>query len=75
LLQRLVNPHSITAAADLRHGRWRYLLLLLLIDRPRDMLRLLYRAVWPEPEWLAARYGSDASRARHIRQMLRFGQF
>jgi len=40
------------------------------IDRKRDAVKLIYRAVWPEDEWLQARYGrSDwplRVRLRHL---------
>ena len=75
LLQRLVNPERMVTTEDPRYGRGRYLLLLLLVDRPRDRLRLVYRAVWPEPEWLAARYGGAAGRRHHLGQIFRFGRF
>ena len=74
-LLRLVNPGSLVSTVDPRHGLRRYLRLLLLIDRPRDLLRLVYRAVWPEPEWLAARYGGAAGRGRHLWEVLRSGRF
>jgi hypothetical protein len=74
-LLRLVNPGSLVSTVDPRHGLRRYLLLLLLIDRPRDLLRLVYRAVWPEPEWLAARYGGAAGRGHHLWEFLRSGRF
>jgi hypothetical protein len=38
-------------------GPRRFVLQLLLVDRPRDALRLIFRALWPEADWLAARYG------------------
>ena len=53
---------------DLSASKWRYVFLLLLIDRERDMLRLVYRALWPEREWLIARYGryTFTTRLRHL---------
>lgn len=74
LLRRFVNPETIVAAADWRQSYGRQLLLLLLVDRPRDMARLTARAVWPEREWLAARYGPAAGRSRHLWQIMRFGE-
>jgi hypothetical protein len=74
LLRRFVNAETIVAAADWRQSYGRQLLLLALVDRPRDMVRLMGRTVWPEPEWLAARYGPAASRSRHLWQIIRFGE-
>lgn len=70
-----VSPQSLLSAQDLRSGHARYALLLLLVDRPRDMLTLVFRTLWPEKEWLAARYGSSpASRWRHMWRVLRHGE-
>jgi hypothetical protein len=71
LLRRFVNPQSVLDGRDLRHGWQRFLLLLLLVDRPRDVARLVYRALWPEKEWLAARYGRPTSRPAHWGHLLR----
>ncbi len=35
--------------------------LLLLVDRKRGAVKLIYRALWPEDEWLQARYGISAT--------------
>ncbi len=71
LLRRFVTPQSVLAGRDLRHGWQRFLLLLLLVDRPRDAARLVYRALWPEKEWLAARYDRPTSRPTHWWRILR----
>jgi hypothetical protein len=71
LLRRFVSLPSLLAGRDLRSGPARLLLLLLLVDRPRDMLRLAFRTAWPEPAWLMARYGSAVSPWRHWRYLLR----
>jgi hypothetical protein len=71
LLDHFVTPQSVLAGRDLRHGWQRYLLLLLLVDRPRDAARLIYRTLWPEKEWLAARYGRAISRPAHWWRLLR----
>lgn len=71
LLRRFVTPQSVLAGRDLRHGWQRFLLLLLLVDRPRDAARLIYRTLWPEKEWLAARYGQSISRPAHWLHLLR----
>lgn len=73
-LRRFISPEFVLAGHDLRENRARYLLLLLLVDRPRDILYLIYRTLWPEPEWLAARYPTPTSRLRHLWNVLRHGQ-
>jgi hypothetical protein len=61
MLGVLVNAESLVNMRDLSKSRWRYVYLLLLVDRARDAAKLIYRTLWPEGEWLAARYGSDAT--------------
>jgi hypothetical protein len=75
LLGRLVSPTSLLAARSLKGSRARYLLLLLLVDRPRDGARLVFRSLWPEREWLAARYGGRGSRRRHLWAAVLRGHF
>jgi hypothetical protein len=70
LIKRFVTPKSILVGHDIRHGWQRYLLLLLLVDRSRDRARLIFRTLWPEPEWLAARYGRSVSNWRHLWYLL-----
>ena len=57
LIGRFANAESLVALRDLRVSKWRYVFLLLLVDRVRDTAKLIFRAVWPEREWLTARYG------------------
>ncbi|MBK7917817.1 MAG: nucleotidyltransferase family protein [Chloroflexi bacterium] len=71
LLRRLVTPESVLAGRDVRQGWQRYALLLLLVDRPRDAARLLWRTVWPEAAWLAARYGEPTGHGRHLWRLVR----
>jgi len=68
LIGRLANAGSLVTMRDLRASKWRYVFLLLLVDRGRDGLRLIFRALWPEREWLIARYGryTFTSRLRHL---------
>jgi hypothetical protein len=68
LIGRLANAGSLVMMRDLSASRWRYVFLLLLIDRGRDALRLIFRALWPEREWLIARYGhcTFATRLRRL---------
>ena len=74
LLHRFVSPEKLLAGIDHRASSARFLLLLLLVDRPRDMLRLLYRTLWPESEWIQARYLGRRGRLGHIWSILRHGQ-
>ncbi len=71
LLTRIVSPQSLLDGHDVRESWQRYLLLLLLVDRPRDMLHLLWRTVWPEKLWLVARYGRPVSNWHHLWHLLR----
>jgi hypothetical protein len=64
LLRRLVDDRSLLAMRDITQGPWQFVLQVLLVDRPRDALRLIWRALWPEDEWLIARYGQASRRAR-----------
>ncbi|MCX6030765.1 MAG: nucleotidyltransferase family protein [Chloroflexi bacterium] len=57
LLAGLVNAGSMLAMRDLSRGPWRFALLLLLVDRPSDAAHVIGRALWPEDDWLVARYG------------------
>ena len=41
----------------------RFVIQTLLTDRPRDAWRLVWRALFPEAEWLRARYGVETSAA------------
>ncbi len=69
-LQRYVSPESVLAGQDMRSEQQRYLFLLLLVDRPQDAARLMYRTVWPEDAWLDARYGGDVDRWQHIQRVV-----
>lgn len=68
LLDCLVNTASMLALRNLTRTSLRYALLLLLVDRPADAARLAWRALWPEGDWLAARYGCAGAwvRLRHL---------
>src|SRR5690606_41788758 len=74
LLQASVSPQSLLAGDDHRQGLIRHLLWLLLVDRPSAAARLVYRTLWPEPQWLAARYGGAVSHWQHLWRVLRYGE-
>ncbi|MDX1412685.1 MAG: nucleotidyltransferase family protein [Candidatus Promineifilaceae bacterium] len=71
---KLVNPESVILGSDLRSGRMRYLLLLLLVDRYRDTGHLVYRTLWPEKSWLNARYGESIDHWQHLNRVIRLDQ-
>jgi hypothetical protein len=68
LIHRFANAETLVEMRDLSASKRRYVFLLLLVDRPRDAVKLVFRALWPEREWLIARYGrySFATRLRHL---------
>jgi hypothetical protein len=58
LLYRFADAQALIARPTLSSGKKRFFYLLALPDRWRDSARLLGRTLWPEPEWLQARYGA-----------------
>ncbi len=70
-LQTLITPESVILGEDLRSGRMRYLFLLLLVDRKRDMGRLAFRTFWPENKWLFYRYNSPVNHWQHLNRVIR----
>jgi len=64
LIGLFANAGALVAMRDLALSRWRYVYLLLVVDRRRDVLKLLYRTLWPEDEWLQVRYGRADWRIR-----------
>jgi hypothetical protein len=69
ILRRYVTTRSVVAGEDMTGGPRRFLFQLLLVDRPVDAARLVARALWPERQWLRARYGSAGIRFR-VRHLL-----
>jgi hypothetical protein len=68
LIHHFANAESLVMMRDLSASKWRYVFLLLLVDRPRDAVKLVFRALWPERDWLIARYGqyTFTTRLRHL---------
>ena len=64
------------AKRDISRGPLPFALFLLLVDRYRDITVIIARAVWPERDWLAARYGRTGigARLRHLAGAVR-GRF
>ena len=67
-LDRFVSVQHMLEGRDMTGGPRRLVFQLLLVDRPRDAIKLVARSLWPERAWLAARYGaaSPLVRARHL---------
>jgi Uncharacterised nucleotidyltransferase len=67
-LNRIANATSLVEMRDMARGPFRLVYLLLLADRTRDALRLMARALWPDRDWLEARYGRSnlAVQLRHL---------
>lgn len=63
------NPALVFNQTKLSASHIRFFYLLSMIDRPTDALYLMTRTLWPENEWLVARYGRASStvRLRHIK--------
>ncbi len=73
LLARFVTKQTILARPDLSTQKSRFAYLLCATDRPQDSANLLLRTLWPEPAWLAARYGQANlhTRIHHVTGALR----
>ncbi|MCX6545002.1 MAG: nucleotidyltransferase family protein [Acidobacteria bacterium] len=56
LLKRLASTRELVEARQLSGGPKRFLLLLLLVDRPASAFKLVWRAVFRDRHWLQLRY-------------------
>lgn len=63
--QTIVQRRSLRAASRRR----KFLLQLLLVDRLRDVARLIFRTFFPEQEWIAMRYELDGWWPRFVHQL------
>lgn len=61
ILGRLVSARRLMQGLRLSEGPVRFLFLLLLVDRPIDALRLLWRGLFPDLTWLKLRYGLQSA--------------
>ncbi len=68
LIRRFASAESLVMKRDLAASKWRYVFLLLLVDRVWDAAKLVFRALWPERAWLIARYGqyTAGTRLQHL---------
>lgn len=73
LLLRFISCYDLLDNVKLDQGIVRFLFLLVLTDRLRDVFKLCWRTLWPEKSWLTARYGSPR-RWHHLWQVVRFGR-
>jgi hypothetical protein len=73
LIERFVSSGSVVEGANRPEQRARLLMLIALIDHYPDMARLVWRTLWPQPEWLAARYRHPVGHFRHLWLLLRYG--
>lgn len=73
LLGRVLAPEKVINGFALPHPALRFPLLLLLVDRPRDIAKMVFRTIWPEKAWLQARYGGKVGHWGHLWGMLKRG--
>jgi hypothetical protein len=73
LIERFVSTHTVVEGARWSERRARFPMLVALVDRYPDMGRLVWRTLWPQPEWLAARYRDPVGHFRHLWLLLRYG--
>jgi hypothetical protein len=68
VLRGFVSEESVLEGRDMTGGPRRFAYQLALVDRARDGARLVGRALWPERQWLRARYGGSGPgvRIRHL---------
>jgi len=68
LIARFANADSLVDRRDLRASLLRFVYSLLLVDHRRDVMRLIFRTLWPEHEWLVVRYSrvGVGIRVRHL---------
>ena len=71
LLEKFVSPQGLFKGLVIREGPMRFIFLILLIDKPVDAMRLIWRTLVPDYKWLMLRYGlQDAPQWRIILQRI-----
>ena len=81
VIAHMAGARQIAQGMTLSAGPRRFVFLSLIVDRPTDAVRLVWRAVCPDRRWLALRYdepdagwlGAWRLRARHIARIARTG--
>lgn len=73
LFSRILAPGKVINGFVLPHPIFRFPLLLLLVDRPCDMAKILFRTLWPEKAWLQARYGGKVGHWGHLWGLIKRG--
>ena len=72
LLNIFITPQRLLEGKILRFIGSRHFLLLILVDRSIDRIKLIGRTLWPEKIWLQARYGrTNITNWEHILFMIR----
>jgi hypothetical protein len=71
VLRAFMSARALIAGRELTAIGRRHAFLASLVDRRRDGARLIGRTIWPEPWWIAARYGRPVSRAHHLLSLVR----
>ncbi|MGB1249712.1 MAG: nucleotidyltransferase domain-containing protein [Candidatus Promineifilaceae bacterium] len=70
LIGRLVSAETILAQRNVQFTLKRIPILLALTDTWSGVQRFIWRAIWPDAEWRAARYGQPVSQWGHLRRLL-----
>ena len=71
LLEKFVSPQGLFKGLVITEGPMRFIFLILLIDKPVDAMRLIWRTLVPDHKWLTLRYGlQDAPQWRIILQRI-----
>ena len=72
-LARLVDVDAILAGRDLSRGLLRFVFQFLIVDHFHQVVTLVIRTLWPNSDWLSARYGETGARIRlhHLARVLR----
>lgn len=79
MLGRIVSAAGIASGTDRIGTKGERLMQMLLVDRPGDLLQILWQALWPDRDWLVLRYGplsqgrTATCRLRHLWRMVGYG--